>query len=177
MGRKVEGITLDLTRIPASGEFILEDLIVHEEDLPTYESDEYAFLKEKYSDPCSFCGIKSGRKHFDHKNMFDKTGCVGKMIKRKYNIVKIKAEIDKCQLLCVPCHKKVTAYEYSCGFIAQKRYLNKSIRAGMDVTSIRMQYFDNYRDKMGPFYEQMRGSRGKLDENCDTGLITLTLPI
>jgi len=83
MARRVEGITLDLTRIPVSGEFIFEDLIVHEEDLPTYESDKYAFLKEKYSGPCSFCEIKSGKKHFDHKNMFDKTGCVGKMIEKK----------------------------------------------------------------------------------------------
>ena len=38
--------------------------------------------------------------------------------------MRIKAEIDKYQLLCVPCHKKVTAYEYACGFIAQKRYLH-----------------------------------------------------
>ena len=179
MVRKVEGITLDLTRIPASGEFILDDLIVHQE-IPMIKYDiseaDYEFLKYKYYDPCSFCGIKSGKKHFDHKNMFDKRECVGQMIEKGYNIEEIKVEIDKCQLLCVPCHKKVTAYENKCGFIAKKRLLNKNIRAGVDVRPIMIQLFDEYRDKMEPFYEQMR-SDGKLAVVVDTGIITLTLPI
>jgi hypothetical protein len=66
MGKRkgiITGITLDLTRIPENGEFILEDLIVLEptvtyvkRDKYNYSSEELAIINDKYSQPCTFCG-------------------------------------------------------------------------------------------------------------------------
>jgi hypothetical protein len=186
MGRKknVEGLTLDLTRIPENGEFIIENLIVVEKpavplvkrDKYNYSSEELSILNEKYSQPCTFCN-KTGKMHFDHINMFNKSECVGIMIDKKYHFKDIIDEINKCQLLCIQCHKKVTAHEHKCGFIAKKRLFNKIIRSGGDVEGIKTVLIDQYNEIMGPFYSQMRASRGKLEDFDDPGVISLELPI
>ena len=63
---------------------------------------------------CQECGLKCDPKmlykfHFDHIDPQTKTGRVGSMICRKIEV--IKAEIDKCQLLCQPCHHARTKKE------------------------------------------------------------------
>lgn len=179
--RNVEGLTLDLTRIPENGEFILENLIVLEPPIVSrikynYSPEELAIFKGKYAQACSFCGEK-GRMHFDHINMFNKSGNIGSMIENQYNFKDIIDEMDKCQLLCVPCHKKVTAYEHKHGFITKKRLFNKCIRAGGDIECIKTALMEQYNATMEPFYGRMRESRGKLEISHDPGVMTLDLPI
>ena len=179
--KNVEGLTLDLTRIPENGEFILENLIVLEppiipRDKYNYSPEELAILKEKYAQSCSFCG-ETGKMHFDHINMFNKSGNVGSMIKNQYDFKEIIDEMDKCQLLCVPCHKKVTAYEHKHGFITKKRLFNKCIRAGGDIECIKHALMEQYNAIMEPLYGRMRESRGKLEISHDPGFITPDLPI
>lgn len=87
------------------------------------------YLTECGMTSCVFCG--KGRVgvygfHLDHKNMFDKSDSVIKMILRGADFDLIKEEIDKCQLLCVDCHMLVTGAEVSCGFTGAKcRKLNE----------------------------------------------------
>jgi len=104
---------------------------------------------------------RNREKHFDHINMFNKSGNVGSMIENQYDFKEIIDEMNKCQLLCIPCHKKVTAYEHKCGFISKKRLFNKCIRAGCDIEIIQTALIEQYNEKMEPFYAQMRESRGK----------------
>jgi len=169
MGRKkkVEGLTLDLTRIPESGEFILEDLIVIEPPPPPpaikHEFPEW--LVELYKNPCSFCGVQSEHMHFDHINMFEKVDCVSALAYRGCPKEEILAEINKCQLLCILCHQKVTNKEHKLGFIRTKRRLNKSIRRGNDVEDIRNKLKGDYSVAMAGFYakfsaESKGGGRG-----------------
>ena len=177
---KVEGITLDLTRIPESGEYALEDLIVHETSKPSkykISKEEYRVLHNKYAQPCTFCDKKSHKMNFDHINMFEKTGTVGFMIRYQYKFTEIMREIEKCHLLCISCHKIITKYEYDCGFTSKKQILNKAIRAKEDITDMKSILIEEYRAKMGPFYEKMRASRGKLEENRDPGVMLELFPI
>ena len=72
---------------------------------------------------CSFC--RKGRRriygfHLDHMNMFDKNDSVIRMITRGDALDSIKAEIDKCQMLCVDCHMLVTGAEMECKFTRAK---------------------------------------------------------
>ena len=156
MGRKkkVEGLTLDLTRIPETGEFILEDLIVIEPPPPppTIKHEFPEWLVELYKNPCSFCGVQSEHMHFDHINMFEKVDSVSALAYRGCTKEEILAEINKCQLLCVPCHQKVTNKEHKLGFIRTKRRLNKSIRCGNDVEDIRNKLKGDYSVAMAGFY-------------------------
>ena len=190
MGRRraVVGLKLDLTRIPASGDFVVEDLIVHESAPKVNNCDlckSYvvgAFrecdgrnmcglccaiykkkitnaaadrLKQEYAKPCPFCGDNKRRKNFDHINMFTKEGCVGFMVETGQDSDKIIAEIDKCQLLCVTCHYKVTTYEQYKGFFGKKRRLNRKKAAGQDISDKKAKLMTEYAAIMEPFYRRM----------------------
>jgi hypothetical protein len=155
--RKIIGLTLDLTRIPENGEFILEDLIVIEPPPPPpvikHEFPEW--LVELYKKPCTFCGVQSEHMHFDHINMFEKVDCVSALASRGCSKEEILAEIDKCQLLCVPCHQKVTNKEHKLGFIRTKRGLNKRIRRGEDVEDVRQKLKEKYSVAMAGIYAEL----------------------
>ena len=153
MGRKkkVEGLTLDLTRIPENGEFIIENLIVTEPP-PQIKHEFPEWLNELYKNPCTFCGIKAENMHFDHINMFDKKECVSALASNGCSKEEIMAEIEKCQLLCVPCHQKVTNIEHKLGFISIKRLLNKRILRGEDVEEARNELKEKYSVAMAGFY-------------------------
>jgi hypothetical protein len=113
------------------------------------------YLTEKGHISCNFCGkIRSDPYdfHFDHINMYSKTGSVGPMLFTGCNIDKIKAEIDKCQLLCVSCHAVVTHMELRYGFIKTKHRRNKTTR------KYKESIYDEY---MGEVYAFMRGLHGK----------------
>jgi len=157
MGKRkgiITGITLDLTRIPENGEFILENLIVIEPPPPPppikYEFPEW--LIELYKNPCTFCGIKAENMHFDHINMFEKNDSVSALAYRGCSTEEIMAEIAKCQLLCVPCHQKVTNNEHKLGFIRTKRRFNQRIRCGDDVEVTRNELKEKYSVAMADFY-------------------------
>ncbi len=154
--KRVEGLTIDLTRIPENGQFILENLIVVEpvkpSKLPFPE-----WLEELYNNPCSFCGDKHTRMHFDHINMFDKNDCVSSMAYRGCSKEEIIEEVNKCQLLCVPCHDKITRIERRNGFITKKQQLNSLIRSGADVKELRSALKADYSALMEGVYAGLRG--------------------
>lgn len=58
--------------------------------------------------PCIECNESDPRLlEFDHLN--DKTMCVSQMMRTGYAIATINKEIEKCQILCVRCHRLKTA--------------------------------------------------------------------
>lgn len=204
----MEGLTIDLTRIPESGTFVLDDLIVTE--MPSANKcdvcrsevvggfrvcDGKAMcgmcrtihakkvsdavinrLLEEYAKPCTFCGDTRRQKHFDHINMFSKVGCVGMMVEKGQASDEIMAEINKCQILCVPCHKKVTSYEARLGFIYKKRLLNRAQRQGEDISALKDAYFTAYSVAMEPYYARM-AARGELRGILPSGERILDIPI
>lgn len=172
--RKIIGLTLDLTRIPENGEFILEDLIVIDPPpLPPAIKHEFPeWLTELYKNPCTFCGIIAENMHFDHINMFEKTESVSALAYRGCSKEEILAEIGKCQLLCVSCHQKVTNKEHNLGFIRTKRILNTSIRRGDDVEELRNKLKQKYSDIMTGFYA---GLARDLGESVRVGVEALKL--
>lgn len=71
-------------------------------------------LREKKNVPCERCGIEYPGEpwlmEFDHRDQKDKLFSVGQMVK-KGNIAKLLAEINKCDILCVVCHRRRTAIQ------------------------------------------------------------------
>ena len=110
------------------------------------------YIREVYSRGCAFCAVKSGRFHLDHVNMFSKTGTVGTMILSGRPADEIKAEIAKCQLLCIDCHGIVTRFEHKRGFMIKKRMLNRKIKRGEDVTELRKGLCEEYDAVMSKVY-------------------------
>lgn len=87
------------------------------------------YLAEKGHVKCSFCHKERTDPydfHLDHVNMYTKTGSVGPMMSIGAPIELIKAEIDKCQLLCISCHAAVTHFEREFGFIRAKKTKKKN---------------------------------------------------
>ena len=113
-------------------------------------------LQEEYSKPCEFCRRNNVRKQFDHINMFSKVNCVGIMVENGINSTEIIQEIDKCQIVCIECHRKITAYERQRGFMKKKRDLNKRIRRGEDILALRTELFRKYMAIMSLFYMRLR---------------------
>jgi len=118
------------------------------------------FLRETNSRPCTFCGAVRGIKNYDHTNIFNKTASICIMVDTGCSYEEIRTEVEKCQVVCIPCHKKITKYEHKCGFIKKKRQFNKKIRAGEDVEALREEYSKEYLSIMEPFYEELRALRG-----------------
>ena len=82
------------------------------------------YLKQIGMTECKICGIPRygiAGFHFDHINMFNKDDNVGLMICRGAEYHTIIEEINKCQLLCISCHRMVTALEARLGFLKAKR--------------------------------------------------------
>ena len=105
---------------------------------------------EKGHVKCVFCHKERTNPHefhLDHINMFTKTGSVGPMMFEGVAVELIKAEIDKCQLLCISCHAAVTHFEHKFGFIRQKRK-NKN-----NPKQYHMERYDTY---MGAVYAALR---------------------
>ncbi len=84
-----------------------------------------AWVREAGPKECAFCGKVRGNPsdfHYDHVNMFKKTGTVGRMLFDGVALERIKEEIRKCQLLCIDCHAIVTKMEHHLGFVYVKKY-------------------------------------------------------
>jgi hypothetical protein len=125
-----------------------------------------AYIKDIYSRGCVFCGIKQGKFHLDHINMFTKVNSVGSMMDMGESAEVIIAEVAKCQLLCVNCHALVTAFERKRDFLKKKASLNRKIASGADVTELRRQLYDEYEAVMTKMYPLIREkATNKCDEN------------
>lgn len=103
---------------------------------------------------CAFCGkVRDNPSgfHFDHVNMFDKDSSVGNLLFEGANMDVIKAEIHKCQLLCIGCHAIVTKMENRLGFT----YLKRKKRRETNVTR------EDYMPVMTGVYEFIKKLRGR----------------
>ena len=119
------------------------------------EKELLVYLTEKGHIACNFCGkfrTEPYDFHFDHINMFTKTGTIGPMLFNGQELDKIKAEVDKCQLLCVSCHSVVTHMEHYYGFIKAKNKRNAPTR------KYKEEIYDEY---MGEVYSFMQALHGK----------------
>lgn len=119
------------------------------------EKELLVYLTEKGHISCNFCGkmrIDPHDFHFDHINMFTKTGTIGPMLFNGKELGKITAEVDKCQLLCISCHYVVTHMEHYYGFIKAKNKRNVSTR------KYKEEIYDEY---MGEVYSFLRALHGK----------------
>jgi hypothetical protein len=87
--------------------------------------------------------------------MFDKTSSICEMVRTGIPLSDIYTELDKCQLLCVSCHKLVTKIEHQSGFIRFKKQITKKFYETEDITKqeeLRLQYSEKYREFMSKIY-------------------------
>lgn len=62
------------------------------------------------ANPCVDCGEKDLRTlDFDHRDDATKVAAVSTMLHHKWSLVKVKAEVAKCEVRCANCHRKRTA--------------------------------------------------------------------
>ena len=123
--------------------------------LSTAAADVAQFIRNAYSGPCEFCGANDIVKHFDHVNIFRKEYAILSMV--DMSIEEIQSEIAKCQLLCIPCHKKVTVAEWRLGLIQKKISVTRMRQKGKVVTDIVAKYADEYDIAMAGIYSDLRG--------------------
>tara|TARA_B110000285_G_C15061140_1_gene582452 strand:+ start:68 stop:373 length:306 start_codon:yes stop_codon:yes gene_type:complete len=92
--------------------------------------------------------------------MFDKNDSVCCMVDRGDDLNDIFSEIDKCQILCVPCHHIVTDIEHKIGFTRIKSNLTKDFnneKISIEKYSIeKIKYQEIYEIKMKSIYEQLK---------------------
>jgi hypothetical protein len=110
-----------------------------------------AYIRDAYKGPCSLCGRKSHVYHFDHINMFEKAACIPELACESIEVVG--AEIAKCQLVCVPCHRVITSHEIRKGYFKKKRLLKKALAAGKDITEMRANYASEYARDFAEVYD------------------------
>jgi hypothetical protein len=92
-------------------------------------------IKSYKKEQCSICSIlKTGgiseRFHLDHINMFDKCNSICTMVNNGCTMFDIYTEIDKCQYLCISCHRLVTDIEGKLPFNRAKTNLTKKFNNG-----------------------------------------------
>ena len=80
----------------------------------TLEAKLVAIIREKKNVPCQKCGIEYPGEpwlmEFDHRVQADKDHNISRLVKSG-NISKLLAEIAKCDILCVVCHRRRTAIQ------------------------------------------------------------------
>jgi len=187
MRRKVEGATLDLTRIEEGDVFTVDDVIVHD-----------VVKQQRQESICSSCGttrmctdICGSSMCFMCMRLQDVSADVVQYIRDAYRgpcslcgkhavsyhydhlnmfdkgacildlvhmpIDIIAAEIAKCQLVCVPCHAVITAAEVQLGYLKKKKYMRRDARAGKDVSEICAQFATQYARDFAAVYADLRG--------------------
>ena len=89
-----------------------------------------AYSVQVKKNACNLCGriavfdnTLSSRFHYDHIDMFNKSESIYEMVRTGQPVDDIYREIDKCQLLCISCHKVVTKMEHLCGFVRLKKQM------------------------------------------------------
>ena len=98
----------------------------------------YSIERNKTS--CNICNKQAvfdnkiiSRFHYDHIDMFDKSGSICEMVRTGIMISDIYKEIDKCQLICISCHKIITKIEHQCGFIRFKKQITKDYNESDEI--------------------------------------------
>lgn len=131
------------------------------------DAEKAEFIKEAYAGPCVFCSRRVGKKHYDHINMFEKNGNIMSMIESSIDV--IKDELSLCQLLCVPCHKKITAKEREYGFTAKKQELNRRLACGDDIEQARKELAEEYALIFEDVYANLRRGCGRFNDLSQRG--------
>jgi len=89
--------------------------------------------------------------HLDHVNIFDKSDSVCSMARNGAEVSLIKLEIDKCQVLCKPCHHIVTKLEQLLGYSQLKMRITREL-IECDVS----EYEVLYQKQFEYLYEKIR---------------------
>lgn len=102
----------------------------------------------------------SERYHLDHINMFTKEDSVSSMINKGVDIKKIIEEVDKCTLMCVECHHKVSYIEKKMGFTKIKQNHTRKLN-NQEITPEQYEeniykYHELYEKKMKYVYSLLR---------------------
>lgn len=79
----------------------------------------YQYLSKNHCIDCGESDITV--LEFDHSNKFNKVETVSYLIKNKYPLDKIIAEISKCDVRCANCHRRKTARDFN--WIKSKKHL------------------------------------------------------
>ena len=74
-----------------------------------------------FGSKCSRCGDSDGPFEFDHIDPKEKAIEIGELW--KYGKDKRDAELSKCQLLCIPCHKKKTCEDHGWSYSVKEHGL------------------------------------------------------
>lgn len=82
--------------------------------------------------------------HYDHLNMLNKSESICEMVKTGAPMDDIYREMDKCQLLCISCHKIVTKMEHLCGFVRLKKQIGGYRREKTGVLGDLLAFHDAY---------------------------------
>ena len=118
-----------------------------------------SFIRDAYSGPCTFCSKRTSKKHYDHINMFEKNAVILDLVTSPIEV--IADEISKCQLVCVPCHKKITRMEIRLGFTKKKMMLTHMIAHGHDVEETRCALAKEYADIFEDIYASLARGGGR----------------
>jgi hypothetical protein len=109
---------------------------------------------------CSTTQTTHERFHYDHLNMFNKGNSICSMVNDGETIELIYSEIDKCHILCLPCHHLVTDIEHKWGFTRIKqtltRILNKNEITQEEYDEQTLYYQKIYEEKMNIIYEELK---------------------
>ncbi len=122
------------------------------EDIKGYKKEECVICKKEKTD-------NGERFHYDHINMFDKTDSICCMVDKGCSIKEIFLEIDKCQILCLPCHHTVTEIENRLCFTRIKTFITKKFNSEEiteeEYINEKKKYQDIYEKKMKTIYEKL----------------------
>jgi len=118
----------------------------------------YSIKHNKIS--CNICNKQAvfdnkivSRFHYDHIDMFDKTSSICEMVRTGITILDIYNEIDKCQLICISCHKIITKIEHQCGFIRFKKQMTKDYNESDEL--IKQEILKKYSLKYNTFMSKV----------------------
>lgn len=106
--------------------------ITHYPEILTLFKEVDLYLLEQKKIHCVCCQTprtdgNKGNFHLDHINIFDKNNSVCSMVRNGQELNQIKKEIDKCQVLCKPCHHIVTKLEQLLGYSQLKMKITKEL--------------------------------------------------
>lgn len=66
------------------------------------------------NNPCVDCGEKDiVVLEFDHQDRTLKTAHVSSLVRARSSLELVKSEIEKCQVRCANCHRRITAKQFN----------------------------------------------------------------
>lgn len=109
---------------------------------------------------CEFCQkpTENGpRFHFDHRNMFEKTDSIQRMVQDGRPMFEVLREIDLCQILCTSCHSIVTEIERISGFHRLKNNMTRERKRNISSTLPSVEEMrQRYEEHMTPIYAELK---------------------